>query len=141
MTKRLYWATVTYVTLGLASGLFYREFTKLNGVDGGTQLRGVHTHFLVLGVVTMLALIALEKLFQLSQEKTFRWFFVVYNAGLLLTGTMMIVKGSLQVLGNAFATSPMIAGFSGLGHMTLTAAFILLLIALKKRIWALDATA
>lgn len=141
MLKKMYYAVVTYVTLGLLSGLFYREFTKMNDFSGWTQLRGVHTHFLALGVLVFLALMALERLLDLGQLKSFRTFFVVYNIGLLLSGVMMIVKGCLQVLGSGAANSAMLAGFAGLGHMTLTAAFILLLVALKKRIWAVDAQA
>ncbi len=44
----------------------------------------------------------------------------------------LLVKGCLQVLGHASANSPAIAGVSGLGHMLLTAAFILLFIGLGR---------
>lgn len=32
--KRLYYAALTYMILGLAAGLFYREFTKANDYTG-----------------------------------------------------------------------------------------------------------
>jgi len=38
------------------------------------------------------------------------------------------------VLGNPFADSPMLAGFAGLGHMSVTAGFVLLLLMLGNRI-------
>lgn len=136
MSKKIYVALVTWVTVGLLAGLFYREFTKYQGFTGWTQLKVAHTHFLALGVLALLAVLALEKLYRLSGSRAFGWFFVTWNAGLALTGTMMLVKGTMQVLGNPAADHAAIAGISGLGHITLTVAFVCLLVALKKRVWA-----
>ena len=81
----------------------------------------------------------MEKQFELSGLRK-RWtaFLITFNVGVLLTGIMMIVKGCLQVLGNSFADSPMIAGMSGLGHMSVTAGFVLLLLMLGTRIGFFD---
>jgi hypothetical protein len=48
-----------YAGLGVASGLFYREFTKLNGFPEGefTQLGLAHTHLLALGFFPFLILL------------------------------------------------------------------------------------
>lgn len=132
MLKQLYYAVVCYVTLGLLGGLYYREFTKYNDFEGATQLSVVHTHFLALGMLFFLVVLALEKLFGLSANKSFRVFFATYNAGLVLTATMMVIKGTLQVLGSPSADSPAIAGISGLGHITITVGLIAFLIALKQ---------
>lgn len=132
MFRQLYIAIVSYVSLGLASGLYYREFTKLNDFTGATQLSTVHTHFLALGMLFFLVMLALERLFELSQYKSFRVFFITYNLGLVLTTVMMTVKGSMQVLGSASADSPALAGMAGLGHITITVALVSLLIALKQ---------
>ncbi|WP_425308643.1 DUF2871 domain-containing protein [Ammonicoccus fulvus] len=123
---------------GLASGLFYREFTKLNDHPGGTQLAVVHTHALTLGTLVMLAFLALALLLpHIGNDKRFRVGFWLWQGGLTLAIGGLLVKGCLQVLGHPMADSPMIAGFSGLGHMTLTAAFILFFLglgrALKRR--------
>lgn len=67
-----------------------------------------------------------------------RWAVWVWQAGLVLTTGGMLVKGSLQVLGREVANSPAIAGVSGLGHMTLTAAFVLLFLALTRAVRTLD---
>ncbi|SHJ99452.1 Protein of unknown function [Tessaracoccus bendigoensis DSM 12906] len=139
--KTWYWFAMIYTALGLASGLFYREFTKLNGVPGGTQLAVAHTHLLTLGTIFSLIFLVLERLFRLSEvTRRYKAFVITWNAGVLVTATMLVVKGCLQVLGSDFATSPMIAGISGLGHMTITAAFILLMIVLGKRLAESEST-
>ena len=137
--KTQYFLASAYTALGLLSGLFYREFTKFNGHPGGTQLAVVHTHWLALGAICGLLFLLLEKQFELSGLRK-RWtaFLITFNVGVLLTGIMMIVKGCLQVLGNSFADSPMIAGMSGLGHMSVTAGFVLLLLVLGTRIGFFD---
>lgn len=51
--------------LGLVSGLYYRELTKLNAFTGDSQLGLVHGHLLALGVLFFLIVLALEKAFTL----------------------------------------------------------------------------
>ncbi|HSN34785.1 MAG TPA: DUF2871 domain-containing protein [Arthrobacter sp.] len=130
--KKLYYASLTYLIAGLASGLFYREFTKANDFTGGSQLSLVHTHLLALGMLFFLAVLALDKLFNLSGRRMFNVFFWVYNAGLVLTAAMMVLSGVLAVQG--IAPSAAVAGISGLGHIGLTAGLILLFITLGKRV-------
>lgn len=133
----LYRLAAVWTAFGLASGLFYREFTKLNGVPGGTQLAVVHTHALTLGTIVLLVALALIlALPALGERGAFRVFVWVWNIGLAIATLGMLTKGILQVSGNAFATSPMIAGISGLGHMTLTAAFIIFFVALGRTLRA-----
>jgi len=128
--RKLFIAATTYMAAGLASGLFYREFTKLNHFpDGGvTQLGFVHTHLLALGTLVMLVVLALERTMSLSLDRRFSWFFWTYNAGVVLTAAMMTWHGVLTVLG--LASSPAIAGMAGLGHMLVTAGFVLLFLTL-----------
>ncbi|MHC9044424.1 DUF2871 domain-containing protein [Microbacterium saperdae] len=134
--RRLFYAAFASMLGGVASGLFYREFTKLNDFPEGaaTQLGLVHTHLLVLGFVVLLIVLLLEKQFALSQSRLFGWFFWTYIAGLVLTSAMMVWHGCLTVLG--LESSKMIAGIAGLGHMLLTAGMILLFLALRKRLVA-----
>jgi hypothetical protein len=128
--RKLFIAATTYMAAGLASGLFYREFTKLSGFpEGGvTQLGLVHTHLLALGTLVMLVVLALEKAMGLSADRRFGWFFWMYNAGVVLTAAMMTWHGILTVLG--VASSPAIAGMAGLGHILVTAGFVLLFLTL-----------
>ncbi|GGM34154.1 DUF2871 domain-containing protein [Microbacterium saperdae] len=134
--RRLFYAAFASMLVGVASGLFYREFTKLNDFPEGasTQLGLVHTHLLTLGFVVLLIVLLLEKQFALSQSRLFGWFFGTYIAGLVLTSAMMVWHGCLTVLG--LESSKMIAGIAGLGHMLLTAGMILLFLALRKRLVA-----
>ena len=128
--RKLFLAATAYMAAGLAGGLFYREFTKLNGFPEGsvTQLAGVHTHLLALGMLVMLIVLALDKTMGLSKDRRFGWFFWVYNAGVVLTAAMMTVHGMFTVLGQA--SSPAIAGVAGLGHILVTVGFVLLFLIL-----------
>ena len=130
--KKLYYAAMTYAVLGLASGLFYREYTKINDFSGHTELSVMHTHLLALGMMVMLSVLALEKLFVLSKTKWFNLFFWHYNGGLVLSVVMMLVIGMQQVAGGE--VTPMLAGMAGLGHMILTVAVGFLFVALGKRL-------
>lgn len=129
----------TYMILGVAAGLFYREFTKMNGFPEGawTQLSVVHTHLLVLGFIILLLVLLLEKAFGLSQHrKLFAWFMGTYNAGVLLTAGMQLTHGIMTVLG--IESSKMVSGIAGLGHMSITAGMILLFIMLRRSVGAGD---
>jgi len=136
MIKRLFTAAAVWTTLGLASGLFYREFTRQRDFSGFTQLSVAHTHALALGTTILLVVLAVTKVFRLDADRRLRWFLLFWNVGLGLTFTMMLMKGSLQVLGAAFADSPMIAGISGLGHITLTGSFVLFFLILRPALKA-----
>lgn len=123
-----------YTVVGLAAGLFYREFTKANGYPEGLmgQLGLAHTHILTLGMIVLLIVLALEKVFALSSSRLFRWFFWIYNVGVVLTSAMLIWHGMLQVL--SLESSKMIAGIAGLGHMLVGAGFVLLLLTIRTAI-------
>ena len=129
--RKLYLAAFAYLIIGVASGLYYRELTKLTGWPEGqpTQLGVAHTHLLTLGFVVLLIVLALEKAFTVSRSRLFGWFFWVYNAGVILTSAMLVLHGSMTVLG--MESSKAIAGIAGMGHMLLTAGLILLLLALR----------
>ena len=98
--KRYANASLVYALIAMAGGVFYREFTKLNGFTGKTTLSVVHTHYFLLGMVFFLILLLLEKSFGFSNEKTGR-VMVLYHLGLNLTGAMLLVRGITQVLGMA----------------------------------------
>ena len=133
--KRLLNAAFIYMLVGVASGLFYREFTKMNGFAEGqfTQLGLAHTHLLTLGFIVLLIVLALEKVFGISRSATlFNWFFWLYNAGVILTSAMLIWHGSLTVLGQE--SNKMISGIAGLGHMLITAGMIVFFVALRRAV-------
>lgn len=125
------------MVLGLLSGLYYRELTKAHpDFTGFTQLSVVHTHLLTLGMLFLLIVMALEKLFTLSASTLFAPFFWTYNAGLLLTATMLTTHGTMTVLGTKDENiSPAITGIAGLGHILLTIALIMLFTGLRRVIF------
>lgn len=131
--KPLFNAALIYMIVGLGSGLYYREFTKLNGFPEGefTQLGLAHTHLLVLGFSMMLLVLVIDRVFALSaSKKLFAWFQWLYHTGVVLTSGMLIWHGSLTVLGQE--SNNMIAGIAGLGHMLITAGLIVFFVALRK---------
>lgn len=124
-----------YMLVGVASGLFFREFTKMNDFpEGGwTQLSVVHTHLLVLGFIVTLLVLLLEKAFNLSSHrKLYAWFMGTYHAGVIITAGMQLTHGMLTVLD--IESSAMISGIAGLGHTALTAGMILLFIMLRRSV-------
>jgi len=134
--RKIYVAAHVYMILGLISGLYYRELTKLNDFTGDSQLGLVHTHILALGMLFFLIVLALEKLFTLTAGKLFDAFFWVYNAGLALTVGMMIIRGTMTVLGHEPGAA--LDGISGLGHIVITVGLVFFFINLGKRLPAKD---
>lgn len=138
MLRMLVRSAASWTGVGLASGLFYREMTKHFGLAGtrelaGTQLAVVHTHVLTLGTLVLLVLVALvAQLPRLASDKRFQWGVRLWQAGLGVTTAGMLVKGTMQVSDTPGFDSPVLAGVSGLGHMALTAAFVLIFLGLDR---------
>ena len=135
--KKIINTAMTYLALGLAAGVFYREFTKWNGFTGKTTLGVVHTHLLVLGMLFFL-LVALfgRQESALLEQKMFRRFYILYNIALPFLSCMMIVRGILQVQSVELTKSAnaMISGIAGISHILMAAALFMFFIALKK-VW------
>ncbi|MDR4943416.1 DUF2871 domain-containing protein [Bacillus sp. N5-665] len=127
--KKLYNAAFIYLIIGLLSGVFAREYSKAQGIKGSTMLQLVHTHVLVLGFVFFLIVLALFKVFNVHETKSFRAWFVVYNVGLMFTIATMLWRGLLQVNGTDFnGLSHMV----GLGHVIISIGLVWFMILLKK---------
>lgn len=132
--RRLFYASFAYLVVGLASGVFFREFSVAHRFpsDRFTQLAVVHTHLLTLGFIVLLIVLLLEKVFVLSRSRWFGWFFWLYNAGLILTAAMLTWHGSLTVMGHE--STAMISGISDVGHILLSAGMVFLFLALGRSI-------
>ncbi|MDN5726778.1 MAG: DUF2871 domain-containing protein [Propionibacteriales bacterium] len=129
--KKIFALTATWTTLGLLGGLAYREITKAADFTGTTQLAVVHTHLLTLGTIIGLILLVLERTFSLSRfRRTFNAGLITWNLGVAITTVMMFVHGTAQV--NGTEVSAAIPGIAGLGHMLLTAGFVLFFICLGR---------
>jgi hypothetical protein len=120
-----------YTLLGLLAGLFYREYTRSKDFEGTTQLAVTHTHLLALGMLLFLVVLALTAVLPIAQLRVFTLFFWFYNAGLVVTVTMMFVHGIIQVNGDD-RDLPAVAGIAGLGHILITVGLVHLFLALKK---------
>ena len=135
MLTYIFRSSVIWTAAGLAGGLGYREFTRQEEFTGFTQLALVHTHALVWGTIFMLGLLALAVVLPgLTRDGRMRWGLHLFNAGLAITVGMLGFKGSLQVLGTDWADSPALAGISGTGHILLTVALVLLLLAVGRQV-------
>ncbi|MDO5726926.1 MAG: DUF2871 family protein [Bowdeniella nasicola] len=124
------WSAI-YTAAGLLAGLGYRELTRNASASGG-QLAIMHTHLLTLGTVMMLVVTILVTIFPLARQRTYRPFFITYHIGVILTVGMQAVIGYREL--NGAADSAMLNGIAGLGHITITAAFVLFFLALLPAI-------
>ena len=124
-----------YAVFAMVGGVFYREFTKLNGFTGKTTLAVVHIHYFLLGMVFFLLLLLLEKNFTFTGAKTGR-ILVVYHIGLNLTAVMFVVRGVTQVMVPALSSgmSSAISGMAGIGHILLGISMVSLLIQIRRSV-------
>lgn len=133
--KRYMNTALLYAVLAMVGGVFYREFTKLNGFTAKTALGVVHTHYFLLGMVFFLLLLLLEKNFAFTNGKTGK-ILVAYHVGLNLTAVMLVVRGVVQVLGKALPAGldAAISGMAGIGHIVLGISLVLLLVQIQKSV-------
>lgn len=124
--KRLMNASIVYGVLALVGGVFYREFTKLNGFTGFTTLSVVYTHYLILGMVFFLLLVLVEKNYSFINDKVRKY--LLYHIGLNLTVVMLVVRGVVQVLSLDVSS----AVLSGIGHLILGISMFLVLISIRN---------
>ena len=125
----------SYAVSAMIGGVFYREFTKLNGFVGKTTLGIVHVHLFVLGTILILLLGIFCALTNLEEIKQFKTFWRLYNLALPFMVIMFIVRGIVQVLGIELAKGPnaAISGIAGISHIFVAIALVMLFVALKKR--------
>ena len=133
--KRYINVALLYAIFAMVGGVFYREFTKLNGFTGKTTLAVVHTHYFLLGMVFFFFFLLLEKNFTFTGGKTGR-ILVVYHIGLNLTAVMFVVRGVTQVMVPALSSgmSSAISGMAGIGHILLGISMVSLLIQIRRSV-------
>ena len=126
--------SLAYAIAAMVGGVFYREFTKWNKFTGATALGKVHVHLFLLGMVMFLLVALFAAHSKLAEQKQFRAFMAIYNPGVVLMTVMLVVRGTVEVLGIALSTgaSAAISGIAGIGHILVGSGIILLLLALKK---------
>ena len=126
--------SLSYGVMGLVCGVYFREFTKIMGFTGITTLSKAHPHFLILGTMLFLIVALFSDRLDLEKDKTFALFMRIYNIGLPLTVLMMLIRGTLQVLGTPLSKglNASISGISGIDNILLCVGFIILIVSLKK---------
>lgn len=132
--KKYYNYSIAYAIFAMVAGVFYREFTKFNGFSGVTALGKTHGHLFLLGMVVFLLIGFFSEQHELSNQKTFKIFMILYNLGLPLSATMFVVRGVPQVL-NITLSSGMnaaISGMAGIGHILTGVGLILLLVSIRN---------
>lgn len=132
--KKYLCISLIYAVLAMIGGVFYREFTKFNNFTGVTALGKVHVHLFILGMIMFLIIALFAKTTDFSNNKLFKVFLWVYNIGLILTVSMLYVRGINEVLNTSLSkgANASISGIAGIGHMILGTGIILLLISLIK---------
>ncbi len=131
--KKIYWLAFIYIVSGLALGVFYREFTVFQDYQGPTQLSVLHTHTLVLGGFFFLIVIMIDYSFKISQSKSFTYWIITYNVGLIGVLITMLIRGTIQVLSTDVSGLNHIAG---LFHTIMGVAFIWFLLLLRKALFS-----
>ncbi len=134
--KKLLNRAFLYAMLGLAAGVFYREFTKFRGFTGRTALAFLHPHLLALGALLCLIVMLLAREFPLEGSRHFRRFLLLHDIGLPFMVLMMGVRGVLQVLGTALSRGldGALSGVAGLGHIILGLSLVFLFLGLKQAV-------
>lgn len=126
--KKLMNLSLVYLIAALAAGVFYREFTKLNGFEGETMLRAVHTHLFMLGVVLLLLLaLFVRDRSQVVQSRKMRRFLILYNLSLPLFILTLLARGIVQVLQVPLSSvaDASLSGIAGISHILLAIALVL----------------
>src|SRR5699024_11698219 len=110
--------SMIYMILGLAFGLFDREFARIYDFTGYTQLGVLHTHTLIVSMIFFLIVLILEHQFKLGAHSHYKKFIMFYQSGLGLSLLIMLIHGSMIVMG--MESSAMMSGIAGMGHILLT---------------------
>lgn len=133
-------SALIYAILAMVGGVFFREFTKLNGFEGATTLAFVHTHYFALGMIVFLLLVLLENALHITDAKVSRAV-TAYHIGLNATAAMLVVRGIPQVLGIELAhgMDVAISGIAGLGHIVLGVSIVLILLGVKRAVSRVEA--
>lgn len=111
-----------YLVMGLAGGVFYREFTKFNSFYNETSLGLVHVHSVALGFISILLLYSFMKNIDTTDlNKKFKKPIIFWVVGLYFTIVTMVVRGISQIVGDGYIPFPdaALSGIAGIGHIIL----------------------
>lgn len=133
--KKITKTAFIYAIAAMIFGVIYREGSKFLELTIRTNWSIVHTHLFVLGMLFFLIVLLIEKNFNITKDKKFNLFYIIYNTGLILTTIMLWVRGIAQITNNVSTMyDKMISGISGIGHILLGVGIIIFFSILMKRV-------
>lgn len=133
--KKITKTAFIYAIAAMIFGIIYREGSKFLELTIRTNWSIVHTHLFVLGMLFFLIVLLIEKNFNITKDKKFNLFYIIYNTGLILTTIMLWVRGIAQITNNVPTMyDKMISGISGIGHILLGVGIIIFFSILMKRV-------
>lgn len=133
--KKIAKTTFIYAIAAMIFGIIYREGSKFLELTTRTNWSIVHTHLFVLGMLFFLIVLLIEKNFNITKDKKFNMFYIIYNTGLILTTIMLWVRGIAQITNNVPTMyDKMISGVSGIGHILLGVGIVLFFILLVNQV-------
>ena len=90
--KKYFNIAMIYTIIGLLCGVYYREFSKMNDfVSEETVLKGVHTHYLVLGMFLFLILASFQARFDLENAKTYKAIIIGVRMFIFIPGITIFI--------------------------------------------------
>lgn len=133
--KKIAKTAFIYAIAAMIFGVIYREGSKFLELTTRTNWSIVHTHLFVLGMLFFLIVLLIEKNFNITKDKKFNMFYIIYNTGLILTTIMLWVRGIAQITNNVSTMyDKMISGVSGIGHILLGVGIVLFFILLVNQV-------
>lgn len=129
--ENIFKLAISFLIMGLISGVFYREFVKYYKWQGLISLSFIHVHLLTLGFMMLVLVYMLVKILRIDIIKLKRPI-KLYLSGLVLTIVCMLVKGIYEITSAGADLFPRAAlsGISGLGHMIIGIGMVWVLISL-----------
>ncbi|WP_288891509.1 DUF2871 family protein [uncultured Sneathia sp.] len=129
MNKKILNLSFLFLILGLVSGVFYREFTKVYAFTGYTTLSVVHTHLLILGTMFLLIISLATKDTKVNISKPL----AIYTLGLVIFTISMSINGVFDVILRRPYSNIYLVILSGAGHTLLGVGMVWMMYILKNR--------
>lgn len=129
MNKKILNLSYLFLILGLISGVFYREFTKIYAFTGYTTLSVVHTHLLILGTMFLLIISLATKDVKVNISKPL----VIYTLGLVIFTISMSINGVFDAILRRPYSNIYLVILSGAGHTLLGVGMVWMIYILKNR--------
>ena len=128
MNKKILNLSYLFLILGLVSGVFYREFTKIYAFTDYTTLSVVHTHLLILGTMFLLIISLATKDTKVNISKPL----AIYTLGLVIFTISMSINGVFDVILRRPYSNIYLVILSGAGHTLLGVGMVWMMYILKK---------